>query len=590
MPRENPSTISDSTFYSLDPRSGKGTDMKPTIGYQPVIYTRDALDCPVIADVDVAVIGGSPSGVAAAVSCARAFKSLGENRRKIMVIEQNTYLGGQSVATMVTQWKTNAFRLNVGQWRILGIGIEMVERIVAKGGSDRLWEDFVSLRRSMTASFPFLGPDHNLCGEEALDIEAIKLTLLEMCDEAGIDLLLDARAVAPVVARQQRKDLPSLPKPGGLQSLPGSMPPEPILHSCEGVIVEHAWGRGAIMAKTVIDASANGLVSWWLGGTPGNEPDRDVPPGNWGNRGCRIRPPERRGLTQSYVWIGGVDMAKWTAWALTQMTPDPGSSQFEFYPADPVQFKKHAETGRLVWIKSKRTAVGAPKEMWDQADEMEDLDVIVKSKSPFVGFYAKWIGPPGHGNFCLDGPYYRWESLDATTWSEEHVRNVYGSAGIYRVMRHMPGWENSYLLRTVDRMGLRTTRIPNGIYRITGHDVKSHTEKPDAVGIANWHDVSLEEDLGKPGKWGYHVPLRALVSNCIDGLGFCGRAVSFEDPAMNTHRGIGTTIVCGQGIGVATAVAISAGVQLRHVDHEKVKDLLLQQGVLFKLPEENARA
>lgn len=564
--------------------------MKSTIGYQPTIYTRETIDCPVIADVDVVVIGGSPSGVAAAVSCARAFKMLGQDKRKIMLVEQNTYLGGQSVATMVTQWKTTAFRMNIGQWRILGIGIEMVERIVAKGGSDRLWEDLVSLHRSKTAPFPFLGPDHDLCGEEALDIEAIKLTLLEMCDEASIDLLLDARAVAPVVARSQGNfTTPAFPKPGGLQSLPGSMPPEPILHECAGVIVEHAWGRGAIMARTIIDASANGLVSWWLGGAPGNEPDRDVPPGNWGNRGCRIRPAEKRGLTQSYVWIGGVDMVRWTTWALSQMNSNPASWPFEFYPADPGQFKKHAETGRLVWIKSKKSSVGAPKEMWDTADEKEDLDCIVKSKSPFVGFYAKWIGPPGHGNFCLDGSYYRWESLDAATWSEEHVRNTYGSAGIYRIMRHMPGWENAYILRTVDRMGLRTTRIPNGIYRITGNDVRDHAEKLDAVGVANWHDVSLEEDLGKPGKWGYHVPLRALVSNCIDGLGFCGRAISFEDPAMNTYRGIGTTIVCGQGIGVATAVALASDVQIRHVDHEKVKEMLLQQGVQFKLPEEVTR-
>nr|MDO8109587.1 FAD-dependent oxidoreductase [Candidatus Sigynarchaeota archaeon] len=558
--------------------------MQNTIDYQPTIYTRDTLDCPIIEDVDVVVIGGSPSGVAAGVTCARAFKTLGQLGRKVLLVEQNTYLGGQSVATMTTQWKTNAFRLNIGEWRIKGIGIEMVERIVAKGGSDRLWEDFVGLHRSKDP-FPFLGADHDLPGEEALDIEAIKLTLQEMCDEVCIEVLLDARAVAPLVAAQPKKGAKSLPKPGGLPTLPDSLPPEPILNVAAGVVVEHAWGKGAIAAKSVIDASANGLVSWWLGGTPGNEPDRDTPPGNKGNRGCRVRPADHRGLTQSYVWIGGVDMAKWTAWALSQMTPDPEKSKFEFYPTDPAQFKKHAETGRLVWIKSKKTAVGAPKEMWDAADEKEDLDCIVKSKSPFVGFYAKWVGPPGQGNFCLDGSYYRWESLDAAVWSREHILNRYGSAGIYRVMRHMPGWENSYLLRTVDRMGLRTTRIPNGIYRITAADVLEHTEKPDVIGIANWHDVSLEEDLGKPGKWGYQMPLRALISNCIDGLGFCARAVSFEDKAMNTHRGIGTTIVCGQGIGVATAVAIATNRDLRHVDHEKVKEILGQQDVVFKIPE-----
>ncbi|HME50730.1 MAG TPA: FAD-dependent oxidoreductase [Candidatus Lokiarchaeia archaeon] len=555
--------------------------MMNTFGYQPTIYTRDTLDCPVIADVDVVVVGGSQSGVAAAVSCARAFKMLGQER-KILLVEQNTYLGGQGVATMTTQWKINAFRLNVGLWRLKGIGYEMVKRIVALGGSDRLWEDFMSLD-SETVEFPFLGPDHDLTGEEALEIESIKFVLQEMCDEAGVEVLLDARAVAPIVAGNPPSDTSDSPA-SSLHELPGSEAPEPILNFAAGVIVEHAWGRGAILAKAVVDASANGLVSWWLGGTPGQEVDKDNFPGNMGNRGCRVRPPQNRGLSQSYVWIGGVDMATWTDWALAQMRPDPKDSDFEFYPNNPEQFKIHAETGRLVSIKSRKSAIGRPKEMWDLADEKEDLSCIMDSKWPFAGFYAKWIGPPGHGNFCLDGPYYRWESLDGSVWSEEHVLNTKGSMGIFRVMRHMPGWERSFILRMSDRMGLRTTRIPNGIYRITGEDYKTHAEQPDAVGVGNWHDVSKESDRGQPGKWCYHVPLRALISNCIDGLGFCGRAVSFDDGVMNAHRVIGTTLVCGQGIGVAVAVAVASNCQLRNVDHEKVREILVQQDVIFKIP------
>ena len=40
------------------------------VGFQPPIFTPTSLDCPVVVDVDVLVIGGSQSGVAAAVSCA----------------------------------------------------------------------------------------------------------------------------------------------------------------------------------------------------------------------------------------------------------------------------------------------------------------------------------------------------------------------------------------------------------------------------------------------------------------------------------------------------------------------------------------
>jgi hypothetical protein len=350
-----------------------------------------------------------------------------------------------------------------------------------------------------------------------------------------------------------------------------------------GVIVEHARGRGAILAPIVIDATANADLSWWLGGEPGNEPDSDSLQGNWGNKGCRIHTKKHRGLTQSYVWIDGVDMETWTEWAVQQI--ESNEKMFEFFPNNAAQFRAHATSGRLVSIKSKKTVVGYPREMWDEAEDQEDLSCLMKSGCPFVGFYAKWCGNyPGHGLFCLDGPYYRWESLDGAVWSEMHTRNLHGSWGIFRVMKHMPGWNRTFINRTVDRIGLRTTRIPNGIYRISGDDLTNHTEQPDAVGVGDWHDTSHESDRKKPGAWGYHVPLRSLVSNVIDGLLFCGRAISFEDSAMNAHRVIGTTLVCGQGAGVAAAVCAVEGTPPRCTNYERMKEILRDQNVIFDIP------
>ncbi len=348
-----------------------------------------------------------------------------------------------------------------------------------------------------------------------------------------------------------------------------------------GVIVEHARGKGAILAPIIIDASSNADLSWWLGGEPGNEPDRESALGNWGNRGCRIRPKNHRGLSQSYVWLDGVNMEVWTAWVLEHM--EEYKPYFDFYPEDADQFRDHATSGRLVFIKSKKTAAGQPREMWDAAEDQEDLSCILKSGSPFVGFYAKWCGNyPGHGLFCLDGPYYRWETLDGAIWSDIHTRNLHGSWGILRVLRHMPGWENAFIARNVDRMGLRTTRIPNGIYRISANDLKQHTEQPDAVGVGNWHDNTHVSDRERPGAWGYHVPLQSLISNAIDGLLFCSRAVSFDDPAMNAHRVIGTTLVCGQGAGVAAAVCVLDNVLPRFVNYEKVQEILRDQRCNFR--------
>ncbi|MHA1683370.1 MAG: FAD-dependent oxidoreductase [Promethearchaeota archaeon] len=529
--------------------------LKNTVGYRPKVYTTTDLDCPVIANVDVVVVGGSQSGVAAAISCARAAKQLGKDAPKILLVEQNTYLGGQSVTNMVTQWEIPAFRQNVGKWQIRGIGLEMVGRIVSFGGSDKLWEDLVSLNGQDGVEWPFLGNDRFLCGEESLNVEAIKIALQEMCLDEGIELLLDTRAVAAI----ETKTPPEALSNEGLGALPGSKPATKVLKQAAGTIVEYNTGRGAIIASQVIDATANGTFCWWLGG----------------EAGCTVNPAKNRGLTQSYIWIGGVNMDEFIDWVLS--LPD---SVFETYPDNKEQIQKHVETGRLVWFKSR--GIGKPEEVFNEADEVEDLDILFKANFVVGGFYMKWVGNyPGHGVFALDGPYYREDSLDGKIWTSEHIRNLYGSWGMFRIFRHIPGCKHAYIARTCERMGLRTTRVPKGIYTITGKDLADHAEKVDAIGVGDWHDRS---HLGEEGVWGYHVPLRALIPNVIDGLTFCARAVSFDPAAMNAHRGIGTTIVCGQGAGVASAVAFANGIQPRQVNPMTVQKLLRMQDVVLEIP------
>ncbi|MBN2153997.1 MAG: FAD-dependent oxidoreductase, partial [Candidatus Lokiarchaeota archaeon] len=326
-----------------------------------------------------------------------------------------------------------------------------------------------------------------------------------------------------------------------------------------GAIVEHAGGRGAVLARQVIDASANAVMAWWLAG----------------QEGCTVNPASQRGLTQSYVVIDGVDVDKLVNWALEL---PPGT--FETYPADPEQLRRHVETGRLFWFKS--AGAGQPAGVFEGAEEVENLGGLFKAGFTPVGFYFKWSGNyPRHGAFTVDGPYYREDSLDGRVWSSEHARNLHGSWGLFKIMRHMPGFEHAYIARTCERMGLRTTRIPVGLYTITGDDLKSHKVHPDAVGVGDWHDRTKR---GDKGTWGYHVPLRALIPKEIDGLAFCGRAVSFDRGAMNAHRTIATTLVCSQGAGVAVAAALHGGDQLRHVNHGTVKRLLEAQDVVLGLP------
>ncbi|MFB0522370.1 MAG: FAD-dependent oxidoreductase, partial [Candidatus Bathyarchaeia archaeon] len=173
-------------------------------------YVEKERSTPVVREYDVVVVGGSQSGCAAAICAARQGAS-------VLIVERNCFLGGQSVGTMVVQWEKRAFINNFGAVATKGIAKEMLDRILEKGGSDKLWEDPP-------------GCEEMRDGEEWLDVEAIKHTLLEMCLEANVDVLFDTLCVDVMLTEGDESRLPRV----------------------NGIIVENKSGRQAIKAKIVV--------------------------------------------------------------------------------------------------------------------------------------------------------------------------------------------------------------------------------------------------------------------------------------------------------------------------------------------------
>lgn len=126
-------------------------------------------------DADVAVAGGGPAGVAAAVAAARA----GAN---VVLLEAASCLGGMATSGLVPAF--NPF--SNGRKRIVGgIGWEVVKRL-RKRGSALMKED--PLPREI--------PKYDWV---RLDAEKLKLVLDEMTAEAGVTVRLFTQATEPVV-------------------------------------------------------------------------------------------------------------------------------------------------------------------------------------------------------------------------------------------------------------------------------------------------------------------------------------------------------------------------------------------------------
>lgn len=114
--------------------------------------------------VDLAVVGGGPSGVMAAIAGAR-------NGARTLLVEQYGYLGG--ALTVMGTHPMMSFHNKAGRQLIGGLAQELVDRLVARGASPGHILDSITYNSHLT---PF-------------DAETMKVVLDEMCAEAGVTVL-----------------------------------------------------------------------------------------------------------------------------------------------------------------------------------------------------------------------------------------------------------------------------------------------------------------------------------------------------------------------------------------------------------------
>jgi hypothetical protein len=164
-----------------------------------------AREIPVVAEVDVLVVGGGPAGIAAATAAAR-------NGARTLLVERYGYLGGLATGGLVL-FMSDLYD-GQGERCIGGVQWEALERLRTMGG----------LAES--------GP-RNL----HVDSELFKIVADDLCLEAGASLRLHSWAVDALVE-------------------------EGIVR---GAVVESKSGRQAILAQISIDASGDGDLGAFAG-------------------------------------------------------------------------------------------------------------------------------------------------------------------------------------------------------------------------------------------------------------------------------------------------------------------------------------
>lgn len=173
---------------------------------------------PKIAETDVLVVGGGAAGTTAAIAAARA-------GAKVSLVERYGYFGGLITGGLV---------LKILSHRAEG------NQLVARGLTEEMLLRLEKMPHGLNRDFR--------TGEPEVDAEVFKYLMVEMIEEAGIDVYLHSWALDAIM------DGPT----------------------CRGVVFQSKMGPQAILAKQTIDATGDGdlfasagceheIRTYWIG-------------------------------------------------------------------------------------------------------------------------------------------------------------------------------------------------------------------------------------------------------------------------------------------------------------------------------------
>jgi len=217
---------------------------------------------PVFRDCDVLVVGGGPSGTAAAIAAARTGAD-------VVLLERYNHLGGLSTGGLViwidrmTDWS--------GRQTIRGIANDLLDRLPkdaiagpprgqwgsADAATAAYWKERTAAYHGIVTWSPTIDP------------ERLKLASQELVLESGVQLVLHGLGAAPVMQD----------------------------NAVAGVIFESKEGRLAIRARVTVDCTGDGDFFSRAGtGAESDIEERDI-------HHC---------MNTSWIW-GGCDMTRWIA-------------------------------------------------------------------------------------------------------------------------------------------------------------------------------------------------------------------------------------------------------------------------------------
>ncbi len=445
---------------------------------------------------DILVIGGGPGGLPAAIAAAR-------QGAKVLLAEQHGYLGGNLTIGLPLL----AYLDKDGNQVVRGIAQEFIDRLAARGAASP--HHWCPMHDSVTIYDP----------------DMFKVVALEMCLEAGVELLLHTQVIDTDVEN------------GRLASVT-------------------LFGKGRrieVEAKVYIDATGDGDVGYMAGAHY-----------EMGQAGTGVLQPPTLMCT-----VAGVDterVVQYVAEHPEQMDLGP---TIETYPGyDAGYFRSNPHHHVLVGLRP------LFMQLKEQGILPVDRDTMIYIETLIPGV----VNLNCTRHLGIDGS-------DVYDLTRAEIEGQLQNAKLVEVLRqYVPGFENAHLTRIFPFIGIRESRRFAGVTTLREADLLAGHIGEDAVGLGSYiidiHDGGGAGTIVKKVR-PYGLPYGMACSADIPNLMFAGRCASMDAVALSSARVMPPLMALGQGAGVGAALAVQRGCEPAAVAVADIRAILAAGGVML---------
>ena len=166
----------------------------------------------------------------------------------------------------------------------------------------------------------------------------------------------------------------------------------------------------------------------------------------------------------------------------------------------------------------------------------------------------------------LTGPEV--DGLDLATMTRMEMNHRKYIWNKIQKIRNTPGYDKVYLAETAPQLGVRITRILNGLKTVKVKDLKKSIRHTDVIGVGGASNAEHVE---------WQIPYGALIPQTVDNVLASGRCISCDLRMADLVRLIPNCFVTGHAAGVAAAVAVRDRCKPRDADITEIQKILRQQ-------------